>query len=148
KKQWKIDRQKKEEEMNVDIEDVMEGTSGIAKELSTEEIEEVDVNSSGLHCTWIKSPSKPKTGIIKNLDRVMAIMEFIDKDSILFHFGFHEKIIGWIMTYVISASFSICINEERYGYIKSGRGLRQGDSMSPYLFTLVMEVLPMIIQIR
>nr|GEY91240.1 zinc knuckle CX2CX4HX4C [Tanacetum cinerariifolium] len=36
KKQWKNDRQKEEEEMNVDIEDVMEGTSGIAKELSTE----------------------------------------------------------------------------------------------------------------
>ncbi|GKA19790.1 RNA-directed DNA polymerase, eukaryota, reverse transcriptase zinc-binding domain protein [Tanacetum coccineum] len=66
----------------------------------------------------------------------------------LIHFGFHEKIIGWIMTCVTSAAFSICINKERYGYLKSGRGLRQGDLMSPYLFTLVMEVLSLIIQIR
>nr|GFA11300.1 hypothetical protein [Tanacetum cinerariifolium]GFA11306.1 hypothetical protein [Tanacetum cinerariifolium]GFA11312.1 hypothetical protein [Tanacetum cinerariifolium] len=41
-KTMEIDRQKKEEEMNVNIEDVMEGTSGIAKELSTEEIEGMD----------------------------------------------------------------------------------------------------------
>nr|GEW30663.1 hypothetical protein [Tanacetum cinerariifolium] len=68
--------------------------------------------------------------------------------QILVHFGFHEKIIGWIMTYVTSATFSMCVNGDRYGYFKSGRGLRQGDPVSPYLFTLVMEVLTLIIQRR
>ncbi|GKB95287.1 RNA-directed DNA polymerase, eukaryota, reverse transcriptase zinc-binding domain protein [Tanacetum coccineum] len=61
---------------------------------------------------------------------------------------FHKKIIGRIMTCVTSASFSICINGERYGYFKSGRGPRQEDLMSPYLFTLIMEVLSLIIQRR
>ncbi|GJT91413.1 RNA-directed DNA polymerase, eukaryota, reverse transcriptase zinc-binding domain protein [Tanacetum coccineum] len=68
--------------------------------------------------------------------------------QILIHFGFHEKIIGWIMTCVTSAAFTVCVNGERYGYFKSGRGLRQGDPMSPYLFTLVMEILTLIIQRR
>ncbi|GJT87228.1 RNA-directed DNA polymerase, eukaryota, reverse transcriptase zinc-binding domain protein [Tanacetum coccineum] len=66
----------------------------------------------------------------------------------LIHFGFYKKIIGWIMTCVTSVAFSICINGKRYGYFKSGRGIRQWDPMSPYLFTLVMEVLSLIIQRR
>ncbi|GJQ89056.1 RNA-directed DNA polymerase, eukaryota, reverse transcriptase zinc-binding domain protein [Tanacetum coccineum] len=62
--------------------------------------------------------------------------------------SFNEMIIGRIMTCVTSASFSLYVNRERYGYFKSGRGLMQGDHMSPYLFTLVIKVLTLIVQRR
>ncbi|GJR40046.1 RNA-directed DNA polymerase, eukaryota, reverse transcriptase zinc-binding domain protein [Tanacetum coccineum] len=68
--------------------------------------------------------------------------------QILIYFGFHERMFGWIMTCVTSAAFSVCVNGERHGYFKSGRGLRQGDPMSPYLFTLVMGVLTLMVQRR
>nr|GEV59001.1 hypothetical protein [Tanacetum cinerariifolium] len=54
--------------------------------------------------------------------------------------GFPERMVLCIMNCVTSTKFSISINGGRVGYFKGGRGLRHGDPISPYLFTLVMEV--------
>nr|GEU44047.1 RNA-directed DNA polymerase, eukaryota, reverse transcriptase zinc-binding domain protein [Tanacetum cinerariifolium] len=67
-----------------------------------------------------------------------------DKE-ILEMFGFHKTMVSSIITCVTSTKFSINLNGERVGYLKGGRGLRQEDPISPYLFTLVMEVLNMLI---
>lgn len=64
--------------------------------------------------------------------------------NILHHFGFHPKMVYWLMKCVTTASFSVSINGETHGYFKGGRGLRQGDPISPYLFTVVMEVFNLI----
>ncbi|GJW43062.1 RNA-directed DNA polymerase, eukaryota, reverse transcriptase zinc-binding domain protein [Tanacetum coccineum] len=68
--------------------------------------------------------------------------------DILEGFGFHDKMVDWIMTCVTTTSFSICVNRESCRYFKGGRGLRQGDLISPYLFTLVMEILTLMINRR
>nr|GEV79728.1 putative reverse transcriptase domain, reverse transcriptase zinc-binding domain protein [Tanacetum cinerariifolium] len=67
---------------------------------------------------------------------------------ILIGFGFHERMITWIMECVTTTSFSISINGSLHGYFKGKRGLHQGDPLSPYLFTLIMEVFMLMIKRR
>nr|GEZ67159.1 hypothetical protein [Tanacetum cinerariifolium] len=68
------------------------------------------------------------------------------REVALEQFGFPNKMVKWIMVCVSTTKLSININGEREGYFNGGRGLRQGDSMSPYLFTLVMEAFNIIIR--
>nr|GEW81976.1 reverse transcriptase domain-containing protein [Tanacetum cinerariifolium] len=58
---------------------------------------------------------------------------------ILKGFGFHDRMVAWIMECVATTSFSISINGSLHVHFKGKRGLRQGEPLSPYLFTLVME---------
>ncbi|GJR97507.1 putative reverse transcriptase domain, reverse transcriptase zinc-binding domain protein [Tanacetum coccineum] len=69
-------------------------------------------------------------------------------NEVLIGFGFHEKMIKWIMACVTSTSFSININGDLNEYFKGKRGLRQRDLISPYLFTLVMEILTLILKCK
>ncbi|GKB44481.1 RNA-directed DNA polymerase, eukaryota, reverse transcriptase zinc-binding domain protein, partial [Tanacetum coccineum] len=62
------------------------------------------------------------------------------KERILVEFRFHGKMVHWIMQCVNTAGFTTNVNGERIGYFKGCRGLRHGDPISPYLFTLIMEV--------
>ncbi|GKA07644.1 hypothetical protein Tco_0686868, partial [Tanacetum coccineum] len=68
--------------------------------------------------------------------------------NILKCFGFHPTMIKWIMACIESSSFLISLNGDIHGFFKGKRGLRQRDPLSPYLFTLVMEVLTLIIRRR
>nr|GEU88603.1 hypothetical protein [Tanacetum cinerariifolium] len=67
-------------------------------------------------------------------------------ETILSRFGFHPLMTKWIMACVSSTSFSICVNGDVHGFFKGRRGLRQGDPLSSYLFTLVMAVLTLIMK--
>ncbi|CAM8934237.1 unnamed protein product [Rhodiola kirilowii] len=77
-----------------------------------------------------------------NLD-ISKAYDMVDWDflcKIMELFGFLGQFVKWIRTSVSTAMFSVIINGGMEGYFSSNRGMRQGDSISPYLFTLVMEV--------
>nr|GEU39800.1 hypothetical protein [Tanacetum cinerariifolium] len=53
-----------------------------------------------------------------------------------------------IMECVTTTSFSISINGLFHGYFEGKRGLRQGNPLSPYLFTLILEVFTLMLKRR
>lgn len=52
-----------------------------------------------------------------------------------------DQFVTWIMRCMDTASFSVSINGESEGFFPSSRGIRQGCSLSPYLYVIVSNVL-------
>lgn len=59
----------------------------------------------------------------------------------LLRFGFGETWRGWICKCISTTSFSVLVNGSPSKLFKASRGIRQGDPLSPFLFTIVMEAL-------
>ena len=54
--------------------------------------------------------------------------------SVLRSFGFSDTFTTWITTILDSARISIILNGSPVGFFSCGRGVRQGDPLSPFFF--------------
>lgn len=61
---------------------------------------------------------------------------------------FSSKWISWIKPCIGSPSFSISVNGNPAGFIKSSCGLRQGNPPSPYIFSLVMKSITVMLDLE
>ena len=95
--------------------------------------------------TWNK---RGDNGVICKLDIEKAY------DSINWQFllkvmekmGFGSKWLRWMWWCISTTKFSVMVNGTLAGFFSSSKGLRQGDSLSPSLFVMGMEVLCVLIR--
>ncbi|RVX18326.1 LINE-1 retrotransposable element ORF2 protein [Vitis vinifera] len=82
-------------------------------------------------------------GVVFKIDFEKAYdhMDWGFLDHVLERKGFSPKWRSWIRGCLSSSSFAILVNGNAKGWVKASRGLRQGDPLSHFLFTLVTDVL-------
>ncbi|XP_074314953.1 uncharacterized protein LOC141651130 [Silene latifolia] len=76
-----------------------------------------------------------------DLQKAYDTIEWAFLDEMLQALKFPDQFREWIMQCVTTATYSINLNGNVFGFFKGRRGLRQGDPLSPLLFTICMEYL-------
>ena len=84
-----------------------------------------------------------ETGILVSLDQEKAFdrVDRVFLMNLLRHFGFRPSFCNWISTLYRGANMRIFVNGWLSDKVDLQRGVRQGDSLSPMLYILCVEVL-------
>jgi hypothetical protein len=81
-----------------------------------------------------------------DLDKAYDRVNWLFLKLLLLHMGMNLHTVNWIMGRLNLVFFSVLINGSPFGFFTASRGLRQGCSLFPFLFLLVVEGLSILIK--
>ncbi|KAJ9536694.1 hypothetical protein OSB04_un000167 [Centaurea solstitialis] len=82
---------------------------------------------------------KPRCAFKIDLRKAYDMVDWRFLCNMMEGFAFHPVLIAWIKEMISTPTYSVVVNGEPWGHFHGKRGIRQGDPLSPYLFTLIME---------
>ncbi|KAK2657031.1 hypothetical protein Ddye_010083 [Dipteronia dyeriana] len=103
----------------------------------------------GFECLHKHKRRKRKHGSIAiklNMSKANDRVEWVFFEQMMLKMGFPKRWINLVLRCISSISYSLKLNGEACGNIVPTRGLRQGDSLSPYLFLIYVEGLSCLIR--
>ncbi|KAL8124435.1 hypothetical protein AgCh_012179 [Apium graveolens] len=93
------------------------------------------------HITHKKKGSVAEMAIKLDLNKAFDRVEWDFLLAIMNKMGFDSRWQNWIFQCISTTSLDFFINDEEFCSLKPQKGVRQGDSISPYLFLLIVDVL-------